>query len=150
MNEFEELAKLESGTVMKTGFESGIPFIIMRGPASLTAYLGIPPGHPIIKSNYKMSDFKNIGLSLKDVDITYDNINLDVHGGLTFGGNPEWLPPSNYWLGWDYAHSGDYAFYDLDFSSHSRYDHRWTVDEVYAEVKTAAKQLAELLAQEAK
>lgn len=127
--DFEMLAELEMGTSMKEGTIEGIPFVILRGPCSLCAYLGIPPEHPLAGKNY-------------------DDINLSVHGGLTFGdfGDGEWRPKGKYWIGWDYGHWHDRCFYDLEFPMNLKLDwHEWTVDEVYAEVKEAAAELKKLV-----
>lgn len=35
---FEEIAKLESGTILHDEFDEGIRFIINRGPAAICAY----------------------------------------------------------------------------------------------------------------
>ena len=41
----------------------------------------------------------------------YDYFHLDcgVHGGFTFLGDLEHLGLNGLWLGWDYAHCGDYT-----------------------------------------
>lgn len=55
----------------------------------LCGYIRIPEGHPIY--NKKVFDLDN------DLDI-------DVHGGLTFGE----MIDGEYWIGFDCAHTGDY------------------------------------------
>lgn len=67
----------------------------------------------------------------------YDNFyvkNAMVHGGFTFLGklNPDlWkvLEPFR-WIGWDYAHSGDYSPFGLDSD-----ERKWTTEEVLAEAR---------------
>lgn len=39
-------------------------------------------------------------------DTCYDEIPIDIHGGLTYGEIEE----NGFWIGWDYAHYGDYTF----------------------------------------
>lgn len=41
----------------------------------------------------------------------YDNLNVDVHGGLTFGkkGDGKDWEPNYWWIGFDCAHAGDYT-----------------------------------------
>ena len=127
---FFELAELESGTILMEDSYRGIPWIIMRGPSHLCAYLGLPPNHPFANLNY------------------YD-ISLSVHGGLTFGGlgDGKIYPSEYYWLGWDYGHFQDAAFYDLEppFSKYS-IGTMWTVPMVLPEVIEAAGELADKLA----
>ena len=83
----------------------------------------------------------------------YDNFyvkNAEVHGGFTFLGklNPDlwkelWAyvaDPDKYrdiiWIGWDYAHLGDYALFDVFDEGH-----KWTTDEVLAEAKAIMKDI---------
>ena len=68
----------------------GIRILILQGPMSLCAYLGVPGKHPIANQDY-------------------DEIDIPCHGGLTFGQSGEkgtpW-PEGFFWYGWDYAHDG--------------------------------------------
>ncbi len=138
MKTFEELAQDNVGTVYEDFVEKGIRCRILRGPGSLVAYLGIPPKHPLAGKNY-------------------DDVPLDVHGGLTFGdmgGEQEhrtdnW-PAGYYWYGWDYSHWMDKAFYYYEYPNifdpvrHAN-EHGWTVEEVKLEVIEAAGQMRKLL-----
>ena len=56
----------EVGRIVFDKFEDGIRFIVMRGPASWCAYVGIPNDHPLAGFDYD---------SLADIN---------AHGGLTF------------------------------------------------------------------
>ena len=104
---------------------------------------------------------------------TYDDVDLNVHGGLTFGTKiternkkdfycdftPGW------WVGWDYMHAFDEMYLPKDriadkdqktqdlyakiMAIHKQYpglppDKRWTLDEVEAECKDAIEQLIAL------
>ena len=85
----------------------------------------------------------------------YDDIDISVHGGLTFSENRlnkvleysekyktnvlstierDWI------IGWDYTHLGDYCAY-IPFSSS---DKKWTTEEITEECKYAINQLIEL------
>jgi hypothetical protein len=114
---FEEMAQDESGTIYEDGYESGVRYIIMRGPVALCAYLGVPLDHPLANQ-------------------PYDDIPLRVHGGLTFGeeGKKPW-PEGWFWYGWDYGHAGDKAFY---YSGDSVWGDlggkEWTIPEVKDEI----------------
>jgi len=96
---FEQAATMPISTVFVDRHEDGYRFLVMRGPASVVAYLGVPESHPLAGR-------------------AYDDLPLDCHGGLTFaglgGGKRDAFPAGWYWYGWDYAHSGDRSFYDLE------------------------------------
>ena len=111
---FEQLAELKSGTKLHDEFDESIRFIILRGPASLTAYIGIADDHPL-------------------ADFDYDSIPIDCHGGFTYSrkGIGNSLPVGYWWYGWDYAHAGDACFYDLKSNSTFRQtERRWVLKEV--------------------
>jgi len=121
MKTFKELAEDKQGTIYEDWFDEGVRCLIMRGLASLCAYLGVPIDHPLAGHNY-------------------GEIPLSVHGGLTYGniGDGALRPKDFYWYGWDYGHCDDKSFYYLKdgFSSciHSK---GWTVEEVKSEVEDA-------------
>jgi hypothetical protein len=116
MKTFEELAKDKSGTIYEDWYEDGIRCLIMRGPGALCGYLGIPKDHPLAGRSY-------------------DDIPLQVHGGLTFSGEGDsWRPKGFYWYGWDYGHVGDKSFYDLKYPPRIAIEEKvWTVEEVKKE-----------------
>ena len=66
----------------------------------------------------------------------YDGVDVECHGGITFGrkikknesGMIERGFTPGYWIGWDYAHFGDWTL-----SSFDETDKRWTFDEVIKE-----------------
>lgn len=67
---------------------------------------------------------------IKEID-SYDNVmSPPVHGGFTFLGELKLLPNDGIWLGWDYAHCGDYIFTNWTPDS---CDHIWTKRELEAE-----------------
>jgi hypothetical protein len=126
---FKELAELESGTILDRGVEEGIPWIIMRGPGSVTAYLGLPIDHPFAK-------------------LDYNDVELSVHGGLTYGsiGDGDLRTAEWYWLGWDYAHHMDCPFFSFTYPDlvSLREGTQWTAEMVHPEVIEAARQLIQL------
>ena len=91
---WEEIKKSPKGAILHDEFDEGLRFIVMRGPSTLCAYVGVPEGHPLAGFNYAALP------------------SVDAHGGLTFSkmGGGGW-PAGYYWYGWDYGHSGDYPFY---------------------------------------
>lgn len=79
---------------------------------------------------YVMLDKNNIYY-----DIDYGEIPIVVHGGLTYSSNKN---KGQYWIGWDYAHIGDYTSYcDGDGK-------KWTTDEILNHVKDVINQLIEI------
>ncbi len=92
---WDELKKLESGTILHDIFDEGIRFIVMRGPAALCGYVGLPKDHPL-------------------AGYGYDDLPVQAHYGLTFSGHGKsgsW-PDGYWWYGWDYGHCGDRCFYE--------------------------------------
>ena len=96
----------------------------------------------------------------------YDNIPIDCHGGLTYSSTQGIICPLNnpnhrdgYWIGWDYAHYGDYVYNDFndfgfayDFNDFGfAYDFNdfgfalgekhWTTEEIFEDVKDVINQL---------
>ena len=112
---WEEIKSKESGTILHDVLDGGIRFIVMRGPCSICAYVGIPSEHPL-------------------AGFHYNEIPVRAHGGLTFSGEGEgakWRPEGFYWYGWDYGHSGDKAFYYDDMPALlSLNDREWLVEGV--------------------
>jgi len=90
--------------ILSQGIKNDIEYIIINCRGNHPCcYLGIPIDHPLTK-------------------ISYNDIPLICHGGLTYGGiggyyPKDLLPPEKYWLGWDYGHSGDYDRYSSQFNS---------------------------------
>lgn len=79
---------------------------------------------------------------------SYDDERLDrisVHGGFTFIGEGYWGDRNNKYLGWDYAHLGDYAGYEEIYSVDSRNskNKKWTTAEIFEEVKSVINQFVD-------
>jgi hypothetical protein len=107
-------------------------------------YVRVPPTHPMFEKGY-------------------DDLDVDVHGGLTFAElEPctEHEDGQGYWFGFDCCHAGD-EMYDpsmrpVDCTTeeakrllqiHSHYprrswEHYWTQEEIESETKRLAEQLA--------
>lgn len=139
------LRTLEVGTVIETGVEKEMPYVILRGHYSLCAYIGVPEEDAISS-------------------IPQEQLQVDVHGGVTFSGPNPGLGepiPRVWWFGWDYAHAGDRVllppeldedieerqtpYFEMDL--YNQHCHLWTVEEVRKEVQRIAKELQYLRAQ---
>jgi hypothetical protein len=114
---FREAADDAPGTVYHDVHEDGIRFAILRGPASINAYVGVPKSHPLAGHSY-------------------DDVRVNCHGGLTYAGNGlKGLSDEWYWYGWDYGHAGDRSFYDLKYPlGELRADEKeWGVKDILAD-----------------
>ena len=132
---WEDLNALKSGTIIHDIFDEGVRFLVMRGPASLCAYVGIPVKHPLAGFDYN------------------DLPNVDAHGGLTFaslGSKESSWPEEFYWYGWDYGHSRDYNFYNDDPSmkalgfNHSD-EKKWLLEDVISDSWSAINDFKTLI-----
>ena len=69
---------------------------------------------------------------------------LDVHGGVTFIGSLEKYGLAGTWIGWDYAHYGDYVHMEGNFHTGGGVTedagHAWTLEEIEKEVKEVINQ----------
>lgn len=134
---WEQISEKENGTIVHDVFEDGVRHIIMRGPASLCAYIGVPSDHPLA------------GFGYDELPI------IACHGGLTFARDASdepgktW-PEGYYWYGWDYAHCNDYCFYyDMDDLKGQGHDHskekKWLVQDVIADSQDALYDFRQLI-----
>ena len=113
---------------------NGYHFYILNLGTHPTAYIEIPKNNKLF-------------------NLDYEKIDLDVHGGLTYSSNKlligENTSMENSWfLGWDYAHAGDYMGFYEDFNKwnintiNSLNDcKKWTTEEIIEECKNAIDQI---------
>lgn len=116
-----DFCKHPKSKIVADWFEDGIRIVILACRGShFTAYFGVPEGHPL-------------------AGFDYDDIPLDVHGGLTYSSGKSEVLPKGYWFyGWDYAHVGDVTYFDGEPSlSFYKDDHDWTLKEVKEEADMA-------------
>lgn len=103
----------------------GYKYYILNLGTHPTAYVKIPKKHPYFGKNYNLID-------------------IYVHGGLTYSDFKLWISEvdvkKGWFIGWDYAHLGDYCGYEemLDFSLGEK---KWTTEEIKEEVSEVCKQL---------
>ncbi len=76
----------------------------------------------------------------------YFYLECGVHGGFTFLGDLDHLGLNGLWLGWDYAHCGDYTqpaqfdpkmFEQYLLGTFDSDEKKWTTEEITEEVKIA-------------
>ena len=128
---------------------SGLRYLVVRGPLSFCAYVGVPADHTLC--------------SLEELD-------FECHYGITFqqwgaAGTP-W-PEGWYWWGWSYSHNTDWIDWEALLSPGTpkqfqlqvlkmakalnglggKKPHNWTLAEVTEDALDALSALAEQLAQ---
>ena len=109
------------------GNYKGYDYYILNLGTHPTAYIEIPKGHKFYKKHY-------------------DRIDLNVHGGLTYSDSELMGIKSTSWfIGWDYAHLGDYLGYEVKFEfARCLDDKKWTTEEIIKDCKNAIDQIIEM------
>lgn len=116
--------------ILDTGFCFGLLYYILNLGTHPTAYIKIP------------KDNKLYGKSYEDI---YKEIDIDVHGGITYA--EEGIYADNkevqgWFIGWDYAHCYDYMGYEEKLPKFLQSGgKRWTTKEIYEEVRKACYQI---------
>lgn len=126
--EYSTNRKLE---ILLEGTYKDYQFYILNLGTHPTAYIEIP------------RESKLFG---KDYEQIYEmEIDVDVHGGLTFSGDYLQDIKENTWfIGWDYAHYGDYVGYEEIMPQEIRVGgKRWTTEEIFEDVVKAIEQIRE-------
>lgn len=109
---FVECASHKTGTVYYDYFDEGVRVLVMRGPASVNCYLGVPLPHPL-------------------AGFSYDDLPVECHGGLTYGTEGQGdFPADFFWYGYDYGHCDDASFYELQYSVSNENGKQWTPEDV--------------------
>lgn len=107
-------------------------------------YVKLPEFHPYQK--YINKKTKILG---RTFHTGYDKMNIDCHGGLTFSRkiikkNQKEFPQGfslGSWIGWDYAHSGDFVSLPFGLGLEGK---KWTEKEVEKECKSVIRQLLKI------
>jgi len=122
---FDDLFNHKIGTVYRLWKNDyGLYGLILRGHASLCAYVGVPVDLANMLTEY------------------FDEIH--VHGGVTFRGTRDSIIEgvSDYhWIGWDYAHYNDQLL--IPNISSVLDGHKWTIPEVEKEIIIIFKEIEE-------
>ena len=124
---FEQCAQDDISKIYADWVDGEYRGLVLRGPGSVNAYIGIRSDHPL----YGMD---------------YDDIPIDCHGGLTFAreGNGDIWPSGYWWYGWDYSHAGDAVFYDISRGFDTYGDEKWTPYRVQKEANWVIHELQRL------
>ena len=104
----------------------GYHYVIISYGVHPCAYVEIPKDH-------------------KYYDKDYRGLDITVHGGLTYGGSLVDInigSKSDYYIGWDYAHIGDFVgYYFLINYVVQEEDKKYTTEELFEDVKKVIEQL---------
>lgn len=113
--------KLGECVVLDTGTLDGYRYAIISTGSHPCAYVEVPEGHP-----YRRACPKN---------------SICCHGGITYSSayapRTLGLKEKSFWLGWDYAHAGDYAV----FPGYTAPGKRYTLEEIQQDVQDVIAQL---------
>lgn len=105
----------------------GYNYYILNLGTHPTAYVEIPKKHELYGKHY-------------------DDIDINVHGGLTYSDDELMLVKSESWfIGWDYAHAGDYVGYYVDFLYNEvlKREKKWTTKEIIKDCENVIDQIIE-------
>lgn len=125
--------------VIAQGEVDNIQYYILNLGTHPTAYVKIPENNKLYRKDlYEIDDL------IKGIHggITYDEDHLNV--GYIGSDNPEDRLKGKF-IGWDYAHAGDYmAYYDEnEYDLLARTSKKWTTEELIKEAEEVARQVAQ-------
>ena len=122
--------RLNPPVVLESGEHNGYNYYVLSLGTHPCGYVEIPP-----ESKY--------------FNVDYDYIPVECHGGLTYGRGflhtVANVDDNRYFIGWDYAHYGDFVGYKLGgFDEITSYDRRYTTEDIVRECKDVIEQLVKL------
>lgn len=118
MKQMEYKTEIEK-KVLHEGTHDGYDFLILSLGSHPTAYVKVPKEHKYFEKDY-------------------EDIDIDTHGGLTYSNFGVIHREDGWWIGWDYAHAGDYLEYVCDVSFKGK---MWSTEEIFEHVKHVINQL---------
>lgn len=127
MKEMVYRPMLKEREILDSGEYNGYKYYIVSLGTHPCAYVEVPEGH--------------ICYGKCDND-AYD-LDIDVHGGITFGNFGLKGVSDKFLLGWDYSHYDDYYFPMLPFLNGYE-GKRWTTEEMLEDVKSVINRLREM------
>lgn len=116
--------------ILDSGFCFGLLYYILNLGTHPTAYIKIPKDHKLYGKSYEE---------------IYQEVDIEVNGGITYA--EEGIYANNqkvegWFIGWDYAHCGDYmGYYEKIPKSLHMGGKKWTTKEIYEEVRAACYQI---------
>ena len=134
--------KLKVEVIPSKGNINGIDYVICKNPVNaFCAYVRIPDNHKW----FCLKKERKLHFSKRKIDVSYEMIKISCHGGLTFSerinGDGEEYPQKftdGFWVGWDFAHYGDYVDYGTSFKSEGVH---WTEQMVLEDIKDVIRQI---------
>ena len=111
--------------ILYDGLYENYYFVIVSYGTHPCAYVKIPKNHAFYKKDY-------------------NELNIRCHGCLTYGGDLGSIIPNeddSWFIGWDYAHAGDYLVFEALLDVDTSKEKKWTTEEIYEEVKAVIDQL---------
>ena len=110
--------------VLDKGEFKGFEYKIISYGTHPCCYVAIPEGHNFYNKHY-------------------EDIDIECHGGVTYSEKEE---DGKYWVGWDYAHLGDYVgIYEMDILKDYIHLHtnekKWMTKELKEEVEEFIEKL---------
>lgn len=117
------------------GKHKGYNFYIMNLGTHPTAYIEIPKDNVLYLKSY--NKIYNMGCD------------IEVHGGLTYSSQQLLISDdtkldNSWFIGWDYAHYGDFSGADLLYPKFPTNGKKWTTVEIYVECKNVINQIIEI------
>ena len=117
--------------------------IVLNHMGHRCGYVAIPPGHKANNVGQRQNTFT------KDYELDYFNLNIECHGGLTFGSNKHGLkrllstPCTDHWIGFDCGHLYDKSdlealekYYGEGYAENrKKYEHKF-FDDVNSEIRS--------------
>ena len=120
---------IKNTEILDEGVYDGFHYVILSLGSHPCAYIELPNTHKYYGKDYY-------------------NIPIYCHGGLTYSSNEGIVFPKDnlshrdgYWIGWDYAHYGDFCYYGIPYLDCGSFDKKWTTEEILKEVKDVIEQL---------
>ena len=125
MQNMEYKSDIQEAVILDEGTLNGFDYAIVSFGNHPAGYVSIPKNHPFYKKSH-------------------DDLDIVCHWGLTFSGvSPDVKPPkTGWWIGWDYAHAGDYlGFFERVGSKSFEDNKKWTTEEIKEEIQSVIEQL---------
>lgn len=124
----EMVYKAESGfELLATGESNGFPWGIVSYGVHPCAYVGVTDEHPLWRKD----------------SMDEECFAVNCHGGVTYGGSYDEIAKGRWFLGWDYAHLGDYSGSSAKIGMPDD-GKRWTTGEILNEVLQVCEQLRQM------